>query len=242
MTGTNGFNSHPAFRFNDVPIIDPQQLYYHGNSQGGTLGAAFMALTPDTIRGVLGVGTANYGFLLPRSIDYTSFDLVLTQHYPSALDRTIGLSLIQQIADRGEPNGYTPHLVSNPLPGTPAKKILIHTGLEDSQVSHYSVVVQVRSLGIPALAPSAYPSFGIPEMAAPFDGSAWVPFDLGAVPGPLTNESPSIENGVHEAVRRLDAAQRQLDAFLRPDGMVINPCEGPCSFRGVPGVVEATPP
>jgi hypothetical protein len=63
------------------------------------------------------------------------------------------MALIQQIADRGEPNGYTPYLVSNPLPGTPAKKILIHTGFDDSQVSHYSVEVQVRSLGIPAMAP-----------------------------------------------------------------------------------------
>jgi hypothetical protein len=241
MINDNGFNSHPAFQFNGVPIIDTQALYYDGNSQGGTLGAAYMALSPDTLRAVLGVGTANYGFLLQRSIDFKTFDYVLRQHYPSDLDRTVGLALIQQVADRGEPNGYTPHLVSDPLPDTPAKKILIHTGIDDAQVSHYSVVVQVRSLGIPAMAPSAYPVFGIPEMTAPFDGSAWVPFDLGAVPIPLTNDQPEIENGVHEAVRRLDASQLQLDAFLRPDGQVVNTCGGPCSFRNVPGVIEASP-
>ncbi|HYD48721.1 MAG TPA: hypothetical protein VEB21_10255 [Terriglobales bacterium] len=238
LDGEEGFNSHPAFQIEGVPIIDNQELYYHGNSQGGTLGALYMALTPDTERGVLGVGTANYGFLLQRSIDFATFDFVLRQHYPSDLDRMIGLALIQQIADRGEPNGYTPYLVDNPLPGTPAKKILIQTGIDDSQVNHYSVEVQVRSLGIPAMAPSAYPAFGIPEMAAPFDGSAWVPFDLNAVPLPLTNDQPAIENGVHEAVRRLDAAQLQLDAFLRPDGMVQNFCGGPCAFRDVPGVVQ----
>jgi len=238
MIGANGFNSHPAFQFDGVPIIDTQALYYDGNSQGGTLGAAFMALSPDTLRGVLGVGTANYGFLLQRSIDFPTFDLILRQQYPSDLDRMVGMALIQQIADRGEPNGYTPYLVSNPLPGTPAKKILIHTGIDDSQVSHYSVEVQVRSLGIPAMAPSAHPAYGIAEMAAPFDGSAWVPFDLNAVPLPLTNDQPEIENGVHEAVRRLDAAQLQLDAFLRPDGLVQNFCGGACAFRNVPGVVE----
>jgi hypothetical protein len=241
MIGENGFASHPAFQFDGVPIIDTQALYYNGNSQGGTLGALFMAVTPDTLRAVLGVGTANYGFLLQRSIDFSAFDLVLRQHYPNDLDRMVGLALIQQVADRGEPNGYTPYLVENPLPGTPAKKILIHTGIDDSQVSHYSVEVQVRSLGIPAMAPSAYPAFGIPEREAPFDGSAWVPFDLGGVPLPLTNDQPEIENGVHEAVRRLDAAQRQLDAFLRPDGQVVSFCDGPCRFRNVPGVIEPTP-
>ncbi len=52
----------------------------------------------------------------------------------------------------------------------------------------------------------------------------------------MTNTPPSFDNGVHEAVRRLDAAQRQIDAFLRPDGTVQSFCNGACVFSNVPGV------
>ena len=48
-------------------------------------------------------------------------------------------------------------------------------------------------------------------------------------PAPGTNTAPERDNGVHEAVRR-------RDAFLRPDGTIQNFCDGPCTFRNVPGV------
>jgi hypothetical protein len=74
-------------------------------------------------------------------------------------------------------------------------------------------------------------------MEAPFDGSAYVPYDVGGVAPPLTNTPPTVENGVHEAVRRLTAAQDQIDAFLRPDGQVVNFCDGACVFTDVPNVI-----
>jgi hypothetical protein len=33
---------------------------------------------------------------------------------------------------------------------------------------------------------------------------------------------------VHEGIRRLDAAQEQIDLFLRPDGRVMATCDGAC--------------
>lgn len=236
LLAEDGFNSHPVFQFQGVPIIDRRELFYHGNSQGAIAGAAFMALAPNLLRGVLGVGASNYSFMLQRSINFGPFFFVLAQAYPRVLDRAVLYGLVQQLWDRAEPNGYLSRLVDNPLPNTPAKKVLIHTGIDDSQVSHYATEIQVRSLRIPAVAPSAYPAFGVPEREAPFDGSAWVPYDVGGSPLPLDNRPPEFENGVHEAVRRLDAAQRQLDAFLRSDGRVENFCDGPCVFRNVPGV------
>jgi hypothetical protein len=238
MTAANGLNSDPAFQFNGVPIIDPQELYYYGNSQGGIEGGAYLALAPDTIRGVLGVGAMNYSILLQRSIDGVQYEFSINQHYIDEIDRAILYPLIQQLWDRGEPQGYVSHLVSDPLPGTPAKKILMQMGLHDWQVSNLASEIEARSLGIPNLAPSALPLFDVPEMAAPFDGSAFVPYDVGGLPEPLTNIPPGTgdDNGVHEAVRRLDAAQQQIDAFLRPDGTVQNFCDGPCVFQNVPGV------
>jgi hypothetical protein len=236
MTAPDGFASHPAFQFDGASIIDGTELYYYGNSQGGIEGGAYLALAPETQRGVLGVGAANYSTLLQRSIAFAPFHLVLNEHYLLDLDRALLYPLIQQLWDRGEPQGYLSHLVADPLPGTPAKRVLMQIGLNDSQVPNLGSEVQARSLGIPSLAPSAWPRFQIPEQAAPFDGSAFVPYDVGGAPVPITNTPPSKENGVHEAVRLLDAAQRQIDAFLRPDGMVQNFCDGACVFRDVPGV------
>jgi hypothetical protein len=241
FTAPDGFNSHPAFQFDGVPIIDAQELYYYGISQGGIEGAAYLALAPETHRGVLGVGAANYSILLQRSVDFARFQFPLNQHYRGELDRALLYPLLQQLWDRAEPQGYLSHLVADPLPGTPAKRVLIQMGVNDSQVPNIGTEIQVRSLGIPNLAPSATPLLQVPEMAAPFDGSAFVPYDVGGWAGPLTNTAPKGDNGVHEAVRRLDAAQRQIDAFLRPDGTVENFCGGPCVFDGVPDV-ETEPP
>jgi len=236
MTAPNGLVAHPAFQFGGVPIIDTTELYYYGISQGGVEGGAYLALSPDITRGVLGVGAANYSTLLQRSVDFGQFGFVLNQRYRDELDRALIYPLIQQLWDRGEPQGYLSHLLADPLPGTPAKTILMQIGLHDAQVPNIGSEIEARSLGIPAVAPSVLPLFGVPEMAAPFDGSAFVPYDVNATVEPLTNTPPANDNGVHEAIRRLDAAQQQIDTFLRPDGRVENFCSGPCFFTNVPNV------
>jgi hypothetical protein len=233
----DGFVSHPAFQLDGEPLIDRTELYYYGISQGGIQGGTYLALSPDTSRGVLGVGASNYSILLQRSVDFAPFQFILNGFYTDLLERSLLYPLLQQLWDRAEPDGYLSHLVSDPLPGTPAKKVLLQMGVNDSQVPNIGTEVQVRSLGIPAVAPSVRPAFQIPEMEAPFDGSAYVPYDVDGAGVPLTNLPPTIENGVHEAVRRLEAAQNQIDAFLRPDGLIENFCDGPCAFTDVPNVI-----
>ncbi len=238
MTAPDGLVSDPAFQLDGEPLIDTRELYFYGISQGGIEGGTYMALSTDTVRGVLGVGASNYSTLLQRSTDFGTFLVLLQASYPDELDQAVGYSLIQQVWDRADPNGYETHIVRDPLPGTPAKKLLLQVGVYDSQVSNIATEIQVRSMGIPNLAPTVLPLFEVPEMEAPFDGSAFVPYDVDAVPSPLTNTPPASDNGVHEAVRRLDAAQRQIDAFLRPDGRIENFCDGPCFFTDVPNVEQ----
>ena len=232
----DGFVSDPAFQLDGQPLIDRQELYYYGLSQGGIAGAMYMALATDHTRGVLGVGASNYSFLLQRSRDFTPFQAVLNLNYFNEFDRALLYPMLQQLWDRGEPLGYQSHLVSDPLPGTPAKKVLLQVGLDDSQVSPYAAEIQARSLGLPTVAPAVRPIFGIEEVEAPFDGSAFIEYDVGGEMAPLTNTPPRCENGVHEAVRRLRVVQDQIDAFLRPDGMVVSFCDGPCRLENVPNV------
>jgi hypothetical protein len=68
-----GFSSDPAFqRADGSSAIDTTGLYYDGNSQGGIMGGAVVATSPDATRGVLGVPAMNYSTLLQRSTDFES--------------------------------------------------------------------------------------------------------------------------------------------------------------------------
>lgn len=232
----NGFVTHAAFQLDGQPLIDRQELYYYGLSQGSIAGATLLAVEPDVRRGVLGVGASNYSFLLQRSTDFGPFQAVLNLNYFGAFDRALLYPIMQQLWDRGEPQGYQPHLIENPLPGTSAKKVLFQVGVNDSQVSYIAAEIQARSLGIPTIDPPAFDLFGIPALTPPFDGSAFVEYDVNGAAAPLTNTPPPHDNGVHEAIRRLHVAQQQIDAFLRPDGRVESFCGGPCRFVNVPNV------
>ena len=68
-----GFSSDAAFqRADGASAIDTTALYYDGNSQGGIMGGALVATSPDVVRGTLGVPGMNYSTLLQRSVDFES--------------------------------------------------------------------------------------------------------------------------------------------------------------------------
>jgi len=137
-----------------------------------------MAITEEFDRGFLAVPAANYSTLLQRSIDFRPFFMLLQASYPDVLDRTLIYPLIQQQWDRAEPNGYLPHILPGDLSDPPfPHKILIHMATYDSEVSNVGTEIMVRSLGIPQVTPVHRTFFQVPEMAAPFDGSAMVEID-----------------------------------------------------------------
>ena len=71
MIHPQGFGSAPEFqRGGGASAIDTERLYYDGNSQGGIMGGALTAVSPDIHRGVLGVPGMNYSTLLRRSVDF----------------------------------------------------------------------------------------------------------------------------------------------------------------------------
>ena len=81
-------------------MIDTSKLYYNGNSQGGILGGALTAVSPDFTRASLGVPAMGYSTLLTRSIDFDTYAPILYPAYPNELSRPLALSLIQMLWDR----------------------------------------------------------------------------------------------------------------------------------------------
>jgi hypothetical protein len=263
MIHPSGFSSHPAFHVDGTlgtpSVIDRSHLYYDGNSQGGIMGGALTAVSPDFARAALGVPAMRYSLLLPRSVDFDAFAAVLYPNYTDELARPLILSLIQMLWDRGEPNGYAHRMTGYPLPDTPRHKVLMNVAFGDHQVTNWAADVEARTIGAsthkPILDPGRWPGvdelFGIPRIASyPFDGSAIVYWDIGPVrpdpdnpgetigvpPPPLANVPNREGEDPHGAPRGAPGALRMVSQFLRPNGAITDVCAGaPCYAGGWTG-------
>jgi hypothetical protein len=190
----------------------------------------------------------NYSTLLERSVDFDPFFAFMAAAYPSALDRITLLGVIQMLWDRGEANGYANHVTDDPLPGTPAKEVLLQVAFGDHQVAQVAADVQARTYGAATNDPplvegrssDVVPLWGIDRIETwPHHGSATIYWDSG-LPGerrsdkgtpepPLTNQPPRLGFDPHGDPRNDPDAREQISAFLRSDGAVVDTCGGaPC--------------
>lgn len=238
MKHPDGLRTDAAFQ-QDGRSLMGDELYYYGISQGGIMGAATTAVAQDWERAVLGVPAMNYGLLLDRSVDFDPFRAIMEPSYPSAADRALGLQLIQMLWDRGEGNGYAQHLTTDPYEDTPTHTVLLQVALGDHQVSTFAADIEARTIGAQVHRPvvadgrtaDVDPYFGIEEISEyPHRGSAMIVFDSGAAMPPLTNTPPREGEDPHSDPRADPDAVRQISEFLRPDGVVIDVCDGqPCT-------------
>jgi len=215
----------PVFQVNGHPITDASQLYYFGVSLGGIQGTTFMALQPDILRGTLNVAGSVWSLLIPRSTDFSDFFLLLYAGLPDAVDRQVALAVSQSEWDYSDSATFAPHLLSNPLEGTPAKHILLQESIGDAQVANVATRLLARTMGIPALDVEV-PVSGLTTGHAPLD-SAYTQYDSHPSPtAPLTDTALSQDNGAHDAVWQSTLAQQQIHAFLAPAGQVVSVCDG----------------
>ncbi len=245
MIHPDGFASDPAFRRDGssgpkTPLIRTARgrgyspLVYDGNSQGAIMGGAYMALTPDAPRGVLGVAGMNYSTLLNRSVDWEASPLsqLLYGYYPDKQQQQVIFALMQMLWDRAEANGYAHHMASDPLPGTPRHAILMHVAFGDHQVANVSAEVEARTLGAKLMRPpleegkhwEADPYF-TPTADYPRWGSAMVYWDSGNATPPNANIPANHDGDPHEDPRREPGGALQKDVFLHW-GLVIDVCGG----------------
>ena len=250
-----GLGSSPAFQQGGRSLIDTRRLYFDGNSQGGIMGGALTALSPDLDRAVLGVPGMNYSTLLQRSVDFDAYAQVIYPNYPRLLDRQLFLAQIQLLWDRGESDGYAAHITSRPLPNTPPHTVLMHVAVGDHQVADITPAIMARTFGArvrtPAIDPGrselSQPLYGLqPITAFPYHGSALVYWDVGPVrtdaggqalgvaPSPLANVPNRVGEDPHGAPRGEASARFQKAAFLAPHGAVYDVCAAarPCYARG----------
>jgi hypothetical protein len=256
MLNPGGLASNPAFQQLGRPVIETSDLYYDGNSQGGIEGGMLTALSPDFRHAVLGVTGIDYAnVLVQRSTDFAPFGKVLYAAYSDPSLDPLLLDLMQQLWDRGEPDGYAEQMTTHPLPGTPSHQVLMQIAYGDHQVSMYAAAIEARTVGASAYQPALDLNTNrardrhlfdrLPAIRSfPFNGSAIEIWDSGpghTQPPPLTNTPPVTastgnQQDPHEDPRATPAAQQQMSDFLQPSGAVTNVCGGrPChSFDYTP--------
>jgi hypothetical protein len=243
MNDPRGFGANPAFQVGTPaasPLI-PNDVFYNGNSQGGIFGGAATAISKEWTRAVLGVPGMNYSVLLPRSVDFDPFLALLKHTYPDASKYTLGVAMNQILWDRGEPDGYAQHLISDPYPGTPNHEVMMIEAFGDHQVANISTETEARTIGAfvrqPAIAPGrsndVTPMWGIPPVpSSPFAGSVLELWDFGTPAPPIESlppEPPQFGSDPHGAARNVPAVRDQVSQFLQPNGAFVDECgSDPC--------------
>jgi hypothetical protein len=267
MLHPQGFSSDVAFHVDGAtpaspPVLDTSHVYYMGASQGGIMGGALTAISPDATQSVLLVGAMNYSILLPRSVDYAPYSPLLNDAYTDELERPVLFSLIQMLWDRGEPNGYAHVMTTDPPPETPPHNLSLMIALGDHQVTNFASEVEARTVGLKAHAPvidaGRWPDYDVlwdvPRLAPsdyPFRGSSIIYLDggpmrpdpmnpsetIGTPPPPFENVPNTQGEDPHGAPRGADAAVLMTATMLQPNGYIDEVCGGkPCYGGGWTGL------
>jgi hypothetical protein len=251
MVSASGLSSDAAFQQDGQSLLDTSQLYYDGNSTGGIQGGIVAAISPDVTRAVLGVSSIDWAnWLIPRTQGIGDFEGEQDTEYVDLSAQPLLLDLMQQIWDRGDPDGYVQHLISDQFTGTLPHQVLMQSAYGDEYVSMYSAAAEARTIGVDAYEPALDPDRAAdanlleglePVPGSPFDGSAIDVWDDG--PGlvrapPVLDLQPSLDEpppnaNPHETVQYTAAAQQQISDFLAPDGAFVDVCGGaPCHAIG----------
>jgi hypothetical protein len=259
MISPGGFTTNAAFHQDGTTatpsVLNISRLYYNGNSQGGIMGGALTAVSPDFTRASLGVPAMNYSALLPRSVDFDEFAAILYPSYPDEEARPLVLDMMQLLWDRGEPDGYAARMTSNPLPDTPAHQVLLDIAFGDHQVTDYQADVEARTIGASAHKPVLYKGrwpktnvlWEVPKISGyPYAGSAAYYWDIGPVressPGSgkfIGTEPPPYENlpnrtgeDPHGAPRAAPAEQQLVSDFFEGAIQKTDKCGNKACYAG----------
>lgn len=238
---TFSMDDEPALRRADGQLAwDPTTVWYYGNSQGGSVGTVVMALTLDVQRGVLGVPGSGYPFLLHRSVDFTPFVSLLGLSYREPEAMAVFLTTLGTGFDPFDPLTFAPHLVGDPLPGTPDHEVLFHVAKEDREVHNEASFISARAAGATLMTPAVRPVFGLSETPYPASpGAAVVEVDFGIPDDPTPLDPPDgdpsqpDEGNTHGWLRRHIESQDLMVHFLRT-GELIDACPAPCTHDGEP--------
>lgn len=217
--------------------VDPDRLYYEGNSQGGIFGATHVALSTQVTRGMLGVPGQNYSTLLERSVDFDPFFVIFDAVYRERFDQVILLALMQVLWDSTDPVSHYRHLVVEPHPGNAPNQVILATAKGDWQVALLTAEIVARSdVGVALMenydlqrAPAL-----IEPVPYPHEGSALINWHYGNPWPPPGNRPPNDDLGDPHGKPRRDTDYRWQMINFFETGRVVDVCGGGLCPRPAP--------
>jgi hypothetical protein len=225
---TTGLLSDPVFQVSDTQPALTNVLRYVGVSVGGIMGGSFLGYAQDIDKAVIGVPGGPWSLMIPRSLVGNAFRPLLGAAYTKPLERQLILAFIQNHFDPADPVTAAPHVLDNPLPDTPAKKILMALSVGDALVPNLAGAYLARTLGLTMLTPSPTMFYGIDGHDAPLDSALSV-WTINPMPvPPETDTSLTMDNNAHVGIFLLPKLWAQLTTFLMDGGEVTQTCDGPC--------------
>lgn len=209
-------------------IYDPSRQYFIGISQGALLGGVAASIVPSFSRVVLNVGGAGFLHMMFRAKPFAPFLALMNYSMSDPLLQQKFTATTQRHFDRIDAGIYARMVLDEPLAGSdPDRRVLLQLGLGDTSVPWIAGYLYARILRAGLTQPSAAAVWGLDPYGD--QRAAVTVFDLGVDTSfGLLRQPPMFDTPVHDRVRRLDSALRQMDTFLRPNGAVIHPCDGPC--------------
>ncbi|HUH03530.1 MAG TPA: hypothetical protein VML75_16145 [Kofleriaceae bacterium] len=212
------------FKHEGAEIIDPTRVHYFGASLGGIMGNVFMAYDPNVMRGALGVPGGSWSLMFERSFAWGPLQGAVIGAYEDQRTYQQVIALLGLGFEPYDPITTAGNVINDPLPGVPAKQILMYEALGDSLVSNLATEMVARTMGLPITGPSIRVPFGAVEMQEPMS-SAFTIYNEHPDPLPPTiNVPPSKDNGTHGDVNERDASLRQIERFFN-EGTIINECQ-----------------
>jgi pimeloyl-ACP methyl ester carboxylesterase len=220
--------SDDATRFDGATLIAEDPITYCGSSQGGIFGATLLAIDPDLPRGVLDVAGQPYSLMLTRSEEFDTFLGLLKSTYEDPRDIQLMIALAQQLWDRVEPSAYSRHLVQDPLPGVPAKDVLITLAIGDHLVPTISGHIMARAIGTPLIGPPNREPWGLDVISLDeAAGIGLLEYDFGLPLEPEQSVPMTQGDDPHGVLRQLSHYQQMRATFLST-GKIEPGCDGPC--------------
>ena len=207
------------------PLLDPERVYYYGNSQGGILGGAYSAISNEIERAVLGVGGGPYHLLLTRSKDFDPFFTLFESMYPDPAEVGLWLGLLQTLWDEAEGAGYARAFSTDPIPGNPEKHVLQQVAIGDNQVTTLGAQFLARGHGAVLIDNAARAVWDIEQVSGATTENVLVEYEYG-IDEPYVNLPPS-DPDPHEWPRRERSGQDQIAHFFET-GEIQSFCEGVC--------------
>ena len=160
------------------PPLDPERIYYLGDSLGAIMGTAFLATEPDLSAGVLNVaggGLLNDLFInspgqFGGNVDVLRALLGIPEEDP--IDRfSLVVNLAQAIVDGADSVNYAPWIFLRPPDGpagpTAPREVLMTEVVGDEDMPNVSSEVLARAMGLELLAPYLIPVDGVGIVPSP---------------------------------------------------------------------------